>query len=52
MMRGDLIQMFKIINRYETINFENGINFSRNQSYYLRGHNKCIVREYVKMIIS
>ena len=47
-MRGDLIQLFKIINRYETINFQNGINFFRNKSYNLREHNKCIVREDVK----
>ena len=26
-MRGNLIQLFKIINGYETINFENSINF-------------------------
>ena len=47
-MRGELIQLFKIINGYEAINFLNSKNFSRNQSYNLRRNNKCIVIENVK----
>ena len=47
-IRGDLIQMFKIINNLEKVNFVNGINFnhnrrSNNEKYFLRRHSK--VRE-------
>ena len=48
-IRGDLVQFFKIVNGYETINFENDIYFSRNQPYKLRRHNGRIVREDVKI---
>ena len=43
--RGDLIQMYKLVNEIELVNFNNGINYSYNikngnKRYCLRRHNK------------
>ncbi|CAF0729975.1 unnamed protein product [Brachionus calyciflorus] len=48
-VRGDLIQMFKIINGCEDINLTNGINYSiSNRRNLRRGHDKRLVKEIVK----
>ncbi|CAF0823717.1 unnamed protein product [Brachionus calyciflorus] len=47
--RGDLIQMFKIINGYEDINLTNGIKYSISNTRNSRsGHDKRLVKEIVK----
>ena len=48
-MRGDLIQMYKIINKLEKIKLVNGVNFSdRVQGYNLRRNSRNLHRELVK----
>ena len=47
-MRGDLIQIYKIINGYESVKLINGTNLPPSQEYNLRKHSKCMVREDVK----
>ena len=38
-IRRDLIQMYKLINKMELVNFKNGINFSRNKKLEDKGYN-------------
>ncbi|CAF1008323.1 unnamed protein product [Brachionus calyciflorus] len=48
-VRGDLIQIFKIINGCEDINLTNSINYSISNTRNLRrGHDKRLVKEIVK----
>lgn len=49
-LRGDLIQMYKLINNFESVDFVNGIKFNskisgENKIYNLRRHSQTIVRE-------
>ena len=46
--RGDPIQIFKILNGFEVVNFRNESNLTRNKVYNLRRHNRCMVKENVK----
>ena len=51
--RGDLIQMYKLVNKLEALNLVNGLNFSLvantgRSNYNLRRHSKTIHREQVK----
>lgn len=47
--RGDLIQMFKIVNGHEKINLVNGVNFAKSLKMNLRReHNMKLVREISK----
>ena len=46
-LKGDLIQMFKLVNSYEQIEFNKGINFGLNtklgsQKYELRRNSYCL----------
>lgn len=52
-LRGDFIQMYKLINNVESINLKRGVNYNLNnkgefRKYNLRSHNKCLTREQVK----
>jgi len=52
-LRGDLIQIYKIINGLECINLKKGINYNLNCSgsyriYNFRGHSQTLVCELVK----
>ena len=48
-VRGDLIQLFKIINRHEEINLMNGVNWASSLKFNLRRKNdKRILREITK----
>ena len=46
-IRGDLIQMYKIINNLETVKFRNGIKFSslESRNYFLRRNSKHLHKE-------
>jgi len=47
--RGDLIQMFKIINNFEKVNLVNDVVLNNgNRNYNLRSHNRTIYREKMK----
>ena len=55
-VRGDLIQMFKIVNGIEIVNFTNGINYSSNtkidnRRYELRRHRQNLTRELVRSCV-
>ena len=45
--RGDLIQMYKIVNHLETVKFRNGLKFSsfESRNYFLRRNSKHLHRE-------
>ena len=52
-LRGDLIQMFKLVNKMELVNFKKGINYNTNnfgdsRKYNLRRHSKTLVREKIR----
>ena len=52
-LRGDLIQMYKVANNYEYIEFNKGINYSLNtrsesKRYELRRNCSCLTREQVR----
>ena len=52
-LRGDLIQMYKVANKYEHVEFNKGINYSLNtksvdRRYELRRNCHCLTREQVK----
>ena len=49
--RGDLIQIYKMINGLEKIELVNGINFA-SSAFGLRGHNLKLRRELVKKLFS
>ena len=51
--RGDLIQMYKLTNKLEKVNFVNDLNYAPNSSlesggYNLRTHNRVVHREIVR----
>ena len=47
--RGDLIQMYKIINKFEKVNLVNDTYLiTENRKYNLRSHNRTIYREKMK----
>ena len=52
-LRGDLIQMFKLVNKMELVNFKKGINYNTKNfgdsiKYNLRRHSKALVREKIR----
>jgi hypothetical protein len=54
-LRGDLIQFYKIINRFENVNFVNGIKYCQSANpdmkrYNLRRHSKAIQREKARFL--
>ncbi|CAF1036592.1 unnamed protein product [Brachionus calyciflorus] len=55
-LRGDFIQMFKVTNNIEVVDFINGINYNKNniceyRRYNLRRHDQILIREKVKNIL-
>ena len=51
-IRGDLIQMYKIVNNLETVKFRNGLKFSsfESRNYFLRRNSKHLHRERLRKI--
>ena len=52
-LRGDLIQMYKIVNNLEKVTFKNGLNFSSSavpsiRIFNLKRHSKMLHRERVR----